>query len=212
MPLAPRKPADYAARVFINCPFDDGFKPLFDAIVFAIHDLGFRARHALIDDGTVIRIERIAAEIATSMYSLHDMSRVELGKNKLPRFNMPFEAGIAYTVHAMQPQRRTHHMGVLDAKAYQYQASISDLAGLDPKIHNNDPAEAIACVREFLRRKSCRTDLPGAAHVQRRYLAFQAALPKGARAGKRSVSELKSWSYVNDLQDLMAGWILQNPA
>lgn len=126
------------------------------------------------------------------MYSLHDMSRVELGKNKLPRFNMPFEAGIAYTVHAMQPQRRTHHMGVLDAKAYQYQASISDLAGLDPKIHNNDPAEAIACVREFLRRKSCRTDLPGAAHVQRRYLAFQAALPKGARAGKRSVSELKS--------------------
>lgn len=106
------------------------------------------------------------------------MSRVELGKNKLPRFNMPFEAGIAYTVHAMQPQRRTHHMGVLDAKAYQYQASISDLAGLDPKIHNNDPAEAIACVREFLRRKSCRTDLPGAAHVQRRYLASRPPYPK----------------------------------
>lgn len=212
MAIAPRKPADYESRVFINCPFDDAFKPLFDAMVFAIHDLGFRARHALIDDGTVIRIERILVEIATSKYSLHDMSRVELSKHQLPRFNMPFETGMAYTVHAMQPHRRVHHMGVLDAVEHRHQASISDLAGLDPKIHRNDPNLAIACVRDFLRRKSGRTDLPGAAHVQKRFAAFQANLAKGARAGKRKVSELKSWDYVNDLQDLMAGWILQNPA
>ncbi len=167
MAIAPRKPADYESRVFINCPFDDAFKPIFDAMVFAIHDLGFRARHALIDDGTVIRIERIVVEIATSKYSLHDMSRVELSKNKLPRFNMPFEAGMAYTVHALQPHRRVHHMGVLDAVEHQHQASISDLAGLDPMIHRNDPKLAIACVRDFLQRKSCRAPRTSRSALQR---------------------------------------------
>jgi hypothetical protein len=27
-------------HVFINCPFDGDYKPVFDAIVFAIRDLG----------------------------------------------------------------------------------------------------------------------------------------------------------------------------
>jgi hypothetical protein len=207
-----RKPNDYDVRVFINCPFDQKFKPIFDAILFAIHDLGFRARHALIDDGQVIRIERIAMEIATSRYSLHDMSRVELGDNKLPRFNMPFEAGIAYTVHAMKPQRREHHMGVLDAKPYQYQASISDLAGLDPKAHENDPEKAVACVRDFLRRKSGIVNLPGAAHVWNRYLAFQSVFKLAAKKANLNILELNEWAYVNDLQYLMANWIKENPA
>jgi hypothetical protein len=40
-------------NVFINCPFDDEYKPLFDAIVFAIYDMGFVARCAreVIDSG-----------------------------------------------------------------------------------------------------------------------------------------------------------------
>jgi hypothetical protein len=77
MVLAVAIPADYDARVFINCPFDAPYKPIFDALVFAIHDLGFQARHALIDDAAVIRVERIATEIASCKYSIHDMCRVE---------------------------------------------------------------------------------------------------------------------------------------
>jgi hypothetical protein len=72
-------PSVRAARVFINCPFDKAYKELFDAAVFAIHDLGFQARHALINVGPAIRLTRIADEIAQSMYSIHDISRVELG-------------------------------------------------------------------------------------------------------------------------------------
>ena len=33
--------ADPSDHVFVNCPFDKGFKPMFDAMVFAITDLGF---------------------------------------------------------------------------------------------------------------------------------------------------------------------------
>ena len=84
-----------AARVFVNCPFDDDYVRVFQAIVFAIHDLGFQARHALIDDGEVVHVQRIHAELKGSLYSIHDISQVELGGTlQLPRCNMPFEAGI----------------------------------------------------------------------------------------------------------------------
>ena len=47
-------------HVFINCPFDHTYKPIFDAIVFAVHDLGFVARSALeIDDGPEVRLTKI---------------------------------------------------------------------------------------------------------------------------------------------------------
>lgn len=211
MGLSVTKPSDYDDRVFLNCPFDDQFKSLFDAIVFTIHDLGFQARHALIDDSNAIRVERIAIEIATAKYSLHDISRVQLGANKLPRFNMPFEAGIAYAMHAMNPYQWDHHLGILDGVQYQHNASISDLAGLDTKVHDNDPVKAITCVRDFLRKKS-RRKLPGAKHVTDRYIAFQGTLAVSAVKNNVDLKELNSWAYANDLQEVMATWILQNPS
>jgi hypothetical protein len=36
--------AAYDAGVFVNCPFDDGYKPLFNATVFAVLDCGFEPR------------------------------------------------------------------------------------------------------------------------------------------------------------------------
>jgi len=156
-------------------------------------------------------VERIASEIVTSKYSLHDISRVQLGANKLPRFNMPFEAGIAYAVHAMNPYKRDHHFGLLDEIQYQHNASISDLAGLDTKIHANDSVKVISCVREFLRKKSS-LKLPGAAHVAKRYLAFQGSLALTGKASNVDMSELGTWDYVNDLQEVMVGWIKLNPS
>jgi hypothetical protein len=38
------------ADVFINCPFDTGYQPIFSVIVFAVCDLGFVARCSLEDD------------------------------------------------------------------------------------------------------------------------------------------------------------------
>lgn len=40
-------PADFSQNVFINCPFDDQYLPLFHAIIFTIHNMGFRPRCAL---------------------------------------------------------------------------------------------------------------------------------------------------------------------
>lgn len=46
MPGVRRLPANYAKNVFINCPFDDDYQPLFNAMVFAVNDMGFRPKSA----------------------------------------------------------------------------------------------------------------------------------------------------------------------
>lgn len=61
---------------FINCPFDPGFQPIFDAIVFSTICCGFLPRCA-IESGNVAnpRMERIVRAIEDSRCSIHDLSR-----------------------------------------------------------------------------------------------------------------------------------------
>src|SRR5437868_15464053 len=93
--LAKGKGAKYTDNVFINCPFDAQFKPLLDAIVFAIHDSGFVARCTLEAVGTEKnRLDKILEIISECQYGVHDISRIEIGDKNLPRFNMPFECGL----------------------------------------------------------------------------------------------------------------------
>lgn len=50
----------FERNVFINCPFDSEYAPIFEAIVFAVHDAGFRprcARERL--DSSEIRLQKI---------------------------------------------------------------------------------------------------------------------------------------------------------
>jgi hypothetical protein len=199
-------------RVFLNCPFDSKYKPLFDAAVFTIHDLGFQARHALIDNATPVRLTRIAEEIQRAKYTVHDLSRVETsGKLKLPRFNMPFEAGMAYAMQQAARAQAAKHFLILDASPYRYQAALSDVAGLDPKIHNNDPALVVKAIRNFLVAKSGVVGVPGHTYIAKRQALFFAKLPVLAGALHISLREIKSWEYVNDLQALIVKWIGQNP-
>ena len=83
-------------NVFINAPFDAGYHPIFDAIVFDVHDLGLNARCALEqDDSGEIRLPKIERIIEESRFGIHDLSAVELdAATHLPRFNMPLELGL----------------------------------------------------------------------------------------------------------------------
>jgi hypothetical protein len=207
-------PASDPQRVFVNCPFDPRYKPLFDATVFAIHDLGFQARHALVTQVRhAVRLTRIADELVSCRYSIHDLSRVETsGRKRLPRFNMPFEAGIAYGLHHFASEGNEHHLLLLDAEPHRYRASLSDAAGLDPGVHRNDPSQVVARVRTFLVRASGRQGLPGERHIWRRYQAFLGLLPATASELRVTLRDLRSWEYVNDLQSVVASYIETNPA
>lgn len=81
----------YTKNVFVNCPFDDEYKPVFKAIVFTVLSCGLGVRCALeVDDGSEVRIEKIIRITKECRFGIHDISRTELDKvNALPRFNMP---------------------------------------------------------------------------------------------------------------------------
>jgi hypothetical protein len=81
--------------VFVNCPFDEDFKPAFEALVFTITASGYKVRCALEDSNSGdIRFDKLCRLIQASERSIHDLSRTEVGKAGLPRFNMPFELGL----------------------------------------------------------------------------------------------------------------------
>jgi hypothetical protein len=82
-------------NVFINCPFDADYRACFEALLFTVMVSGYRVRCALEDDDAAnIRFDKLRRLIRESPRTIHDLS-TELGENELPRFNMPFELGLA---------------------------------------------------------------------------------------------------------------------
>lgn len=153
--------------VFLNCPFDPLYKPLFQAIVFAVFACGFRARCALeVDNGGAVRFETIVSLIGQCRLGVHDLSRTDLSaKGSLPRFNMALELGLFLGAmrfgSVAQVDKRCL---ILDRERDRYRDFISDLAGQEIKAHGDRPDQAISAVREFLR-ASTDTGLPGGAAI-----------------------------------------------
>jgi hypothetical protein len=170
---------EYEQNVFINCPFDDDYAPLFEAIVFTINDAGFRskcARERL--DSSQVRLQKIVELISSSRYSIHDLSRTTLDvANALPRFNMPLELGIDLGCKAFNPDCADKSFLIFDSEQYRFQKFVSDISGQDIHQHGNSAETAVTRVRDWLRTESGRTDLPGGAAIYGRYERFRADLP-----------------------------------
>jgi hypothetical protein len=198
-----RLPADYERNVFINCPFDAGYAAIFEAIVFAVIVCGFRALCARIKlDSSEFRLNKIMDLIAPSKYSIHDLSRVELDEGSaLPRFNMPLELGLDLGCKRFSPSRKTKSSLIFDAQPFRFHKFISDIGGQDVANHNNDPALAIANVRNWLRAESDRSDLPGAYSLNDRYETFKRAVPKICETLKLKADEM---TFVDFCQAVMA--------
>jgi hypothetical protein len=116
--------------VFINCPFDRDYGPCFEALVFTIMASGYKVRCALEDDdGANIRFGKLIKLIRESRRTIHDLSRVELGANDLPRFNMPFELGLAMGAkHFGNTDQRKKTALIMVRTHYILPAYLSDLA------------------------------------------------------------------------------------
>jgi hypothetical protein len=164
--------------VFINCPYDEEFRPLFDAIVFSSICCGFIPRCA-IESGTasLTRMDRIVTAIRASKYSIHDLSRCKgEGKSNLARFNMPLELGIAmgekfggYTNGA------THDWLTLVPKGHQYAKYVSDLAGYDPSEHEETVETIVPIVMAWLATREDAVNCPSPQAVLYVLPEFQAA-------------------------------------
>ena len=187
--------------IFVNYPFDAEYKPLFDAIVFAVSFCGFRVRSALeISDADEPRLLKIVRLIGESRLSIHDMSRVEQSDG-LPRFNMPIELGMAIGARQFGSDGlRDHQLLVLDSERYRYQRFASDLAGIDIHAHGGSVSGLIGAVRNFLAPHSNRP-LPGAAAITSALERFQFRLPAIAAAAQQSPDEI---TYVDRIEHLLS--------
>ena len=144
MPFADAETPVDDQYVFLNVPFDSEYGPLFLALIAGLAGLGLTPRCVLeVSSGGRSRLERIFGHISSCGASIHDLSRVTLsGDLEVPRFNMPFELGISCALSQVAP----HRFFVLEEKAFRLQASLSDLNGHDPHIHDGTPTGILCCV------------------------------------------------------------------
>lgn len=179
-------------NVFVNVPFDDDYASLFDALIFAVYACGYRARCALeASDSGDIRLDKLVQLMRASPRSVHDLSRIELGKNELPRFNMPFELGMAIGAKRFGgPRHRSDRIKIVVAQPYKLPAYLSDLGGNDPDAHNGNPAELIRIVRNFLDISPTGGPLAGPAKMVDTFEAFKAALPELAKRIEHQPQEI----------------------
>lgn len=123
-------------HVFLNVPYDHQFEDLYLAYLAGISAFGLVPRATLEIPGGERRLDRISSLVRSCRYSLHDLSRVELDIRRpaTPRFNMPFELGLAVAWQKIGRQRHTWF--VFESKLRRAEKSLSDLSGTDVYIHN----------------------------------------------------------------------------
>ncbi|TLD70214.1 hypothetical protein FEM03_13580 [Phragmitibacter flavus] len=167
-------------QVFINCPFDDEYRPLFHATVFSVVLCGYTPRCALeAQDSGEVRLNKIIRLIRTCRYGIHDISRTELDQvNSLPRFNMPFELGLFLGAAGFGDAKQKRKVTLIfDSKRYRYQKFISDIAGQDIKDHDCNPHHVIKKIRDWLSSSQPNIALPGGRKLIERYENFHSTLP-----------------------------------
>lgn len=122
-------------EVFLNLPYDSKFENRFLGYICAAHAIGLRPRVTLEVPGGARRLDRIFDLIRGCEFSVHDLSHVKLDNRRprTPRFNMPFELGLAV---AWEKIGQGHIWFVMEAMSYRLAKSLSDLNGTDPYIHD----------------------------------------------------------------------------
>ena len=194
---------NYNKNVFINCPFDDDYLPIFNAIQFTVHRCGFVLRCSKeFGESSTIRIQNIIGLIEQSRYSIHDLSRVST-MGDLPRFNMPLELGICIGAIAFgQKNHKSKKYLILEKDRYRFQQFISDLSGQDIQDHNNYYKDAVKAVRNWLSSLTSET-VPSPSIIITEYDDFLSNLPALCQENKWLPNELTFQEFSN----LVISWL-----
>jgi hypothetical protein len=126
-------------EVFLNIPYDQDFADLFLAYIAGLSALGLAPCATLEIAGGERRLDRTFELIRRCPYSVQDLSRVQVDTKPptTPRFNMPFELGLAVAWQRIEP--RQHTWFVFEANHRRIQKSLSDLGGTDVYVHHGRP-------------------------------------------------------------------------
>jgi hypothetical protein len=145
---------EFDKSIFINCPFDDEYKPLLKTLLFVIKKLGFIPRISLErNDSSEVRLNKIKELIESSKFGIHDLSRHKSKKSdEYFRLNMPFELGLDLGCRDFNPDSkfRNKKILILEQEKYSTQKALSDLSFADCKCHNGQEEELVYEVRTWI--------------------------------------------------------------
>lgn len=151
-----------------------------------------------------MRIDKIQRIIGECKFGIHDISRVELNENNLPRFNMPLELGLFLGAKKYGSGAQKDKVCLIfDTEKYRYQQFISDIAGQDIEAHGNDVETCIRIVRKWLNDASGRKTLPGYKAIYRRYRLFKTELPEICKELQVDLDEIS----FNDFAQFAFEWL-----
>jgi len=165
---------DFEKSVFVNCPFDEGYKALLLPLLFTIHFARLKPRIALeASDSGSPRISKILEMIKQCKYGIHDLSRCQASKaGEYFRLNMPFELGLDVGCKNFgRAEQKNKKCLILESEKYRYQAALSDLSNSDILNHDNNPETMVYQVRNWLEQESGASIAP-ASYIWGRYLDF----------------------------------------
>lgn len=199
-------------NIFLNCPFDEDFEPILQAILFCTVYLYFNPRLATErNDGAENRLEKIRGLIESSKFSIHDLSRCQAKrKGEYFRLNMPFELGIDFGCRQYFGNGRdSKRFLILEEKKYRYQAALSDIAGCDIAAYGSDkqlaPQNAVKYVRNWLVSEAG-ADHVGATKIWQSYADFQEWYFKKKIAEGASEDEIREYPTA-ELLAAMRDWV-----
>ena len=192
-------------EVFLNLPYDPNFENLFLAYICAAHAIGLVPRVTLEIPGGARRLDRVFALIRQCGFSVHDLSRVQLDRHRprTPRFNMPFELGLAA---AWEKTGRPHAWFVMETMNYRLAKSLSDLNGTDPYIHEGTVQGVFREMgNAFVRRQGA--TIP---QMWRLYREVRKQIPRILkRCGTQSVFEARAFEEISYAANVAVGRILR---
>jgi hypothetical protein len=138
----------------LNIPYDERYEFLYLAFISGLCGFGLVPRATLEIPTSERRLNRIVKLIRSCRYSFHDLSRVQLdrGKPQTPRFNMPFELGLAVAWATLASP--AHRWFVLEKIPHRLTKSLSDLNGTDPFIHRGSAEGVLKALSNALYRNA----------------------------------------------------------
>jgi len=160
--------------VFLNLPYDRRFKSLYLAYIAGVSAFGMTPRTTLEISGSERRLDRIYNVIRECSYSIHDLSRVQLDRRPpaTPRFNMPFELGLAV---AHEKSGGKHAWFVFEEVDERLEKSLSDLKGSDVYIHHGKISSVFAKLGNAFLRQRPRPTVPQMTAI---YFGLQDSVPR----------------------------------
>ncbi|MCD4829208.1 MAG: hypothetical protein K8R90_07275 [Candidatus Cloacimonetes bacterium] len=102
------------------------------------------------DDGGEQRLHKIIDLMRQCQYSIHDLSRLEVSVQQIPRMNMPFELGVDFGIRYSSEHFKAKRFLIFELHEHDLKPVLSDISGCDPKAHENLPDLIVKHVRDWI--------------------------------------------------------------